>query len=214
MSNDPEYVNKCLVTIYLLSQPNINLNLAKCGCHLSIVYLLCIVWVSVLGSRYSSKVILIMFLCRTCSDICNIHFTEQERPQFLWEVTLGETNTVAVIQRGETSRLEVAGIARNNGKTANTISPSHFCSQVLSLFYLIWSLRFLLFLIIKLNIDCLPAPEHFICTFSWSSLGLRRINLIYMFFGFSGKTFFFCISIPFEFSLFLFSENKLNLHDF
>ena len=114
MSNDPEYVNKCLVTIYLLSQPNINLNLAKCGCHLSIVYLLCIVWVSVLGSRYSSKVILIMFLCRTCSDICNIHFTEQERPQFLWEVTLGETNTVAVIQRGETSRLEVEKNSKHN----------------------------------------------------------------------------------------------------
>ena len=106
------------------------------------------------------------------------------------------------------------GIARNNGKTANTISPSHFCSQVLSLFYLIWSLRFLLFLIIKLNIDCLPALEHLICTFSKSSLGLRRINLIYMFFGLSGKNNFFCISIPFEFSSFLFSENKLNLHDF
>ena len=170
-------------------------------------------------SRYWSKVILIMFLCTTCSDMfwyLQHSFQPGRRGRtsvFVW-ATAGRTKCGAVIQREETSRLEVAGLLRNNGKTANTISPSHFCSQVLSLFYLIWSLRFLLFLIIKLNIDCLPALEHLICAFSWSSLGLRRINLIYMFFGLSAKNIFFCISIPFEFSLFLFSENKLNLHDF
>ena len=45
MSNDPEYVNKCLVTIYLLSQTNINPNLV----HVAAIFQLsicCIVWVS------------------------------------------------------------------------------------------------------------------------------------------------------------------------
>ena len=82
MNNDPQYVNMCLPTFYLLSLTNTNQNLV------SIFLDICIGL-----SRYSSKVILIMFHCRTCSDICNIHFRRQQRSSvFLWGNT-GPTRT-------------------------------------------------------------------------------------------------------------------------